>query len=188
MTLISDEHTKLLFDAGKFLLGTLVGAAVKTQVGGKADLVSYYGHVSAFTATVNGQPFVLHTHEVVVRNTGRKAATNVRFHHAFLPDQFNVFPSVPYSVQTLPDGTKDIVFPTVVPKQQLTVAYLYYPPMTVANVNAGIMSDDGFARPVAMDLSQKPRNWIIVICLLLIVIGGATVLYELWKLLDYFGW
>ena len=46
---------------------------------------------------------------MVIQNVGKKPANNVRVSHAILPDQFNVFPSVPYTVEQLPDGKKDIV-------------------------------------------------------------------------------
>ena len=84
--------------------------------------------MSSFTASAAGQaPIVINTHEVVLRNTGNRAATNVQMSHAYLPDQFNINPALPYSVEALPNGAKDIVIPTLVPKQQITVAYMYLP-------------------------------------------------------------
>ena len=100
--MLTDNTLILLADAGKFLLGSIFGALIKQRVEGVPKLVSSYQHSSVFQAkTPDGQPFVMHTHEVVVRNAGRKPATNVRLSHHFLP-QFNIFPSVPYTVEQLP--------------------------------------------------------------------------------------
>src|SRR5437667_6879667 len=93
----------LVVDAVKFVLGAFVGAATTKPVEGKADLVSFWGHASAFTVSTPGQqPFVIHTHDVVIQNVGKKSANNVRVSHAVLPDQFNINPSVPYRVEPLP--------------------------------------------------------------------------------------
>jgi len=62
------------------------GARWKNQLMPGEALVArpqpYYGHVGAFTA----QQLHVHTHQVVIRNVGKKAATNVRVSHHFLPD------------------------------------------------------------------------------------------------------
>ena len=151
----------LLLDAVKFLLGTFTGAVITKHVEGKADLVSFFGHSSAFTVNQPGQPpFVIHTHDVVIQNVGKKPANNVRVSHAILPDQFNVFPSVPYTVEQLPDGKKDIVIPRLVPRQQIVISYLYYPPLMWNQVHAGIRSDEGFARQQEVQLQRKTPTWL----------------------------
>jgi hypothetical protein len=179
--LISDHSLGLLADSGKFLLGTVVGALVKEKFERKASLVSHWGHTSAFQARGGeGESFTIHTHDVVVRNAGRKVATNVRLSHKVLPEQFNLYPSIPHSVEELPDGTRDIAIPLLVPRQQIIVAYLYYPPLTFADVNAGIRCDEGFARSIEMELAKKTSmafNWAIAGFFL---VGCGTVLYWIW--------
>ena len=62
-------------------LSLIVGAQIKHYVEARSKVVSFTGHASAFT--IQGEnPAVIHTHSVVVRNAGRKAATNVRLVHA----------------------------------------------------------------------------------------------------------
>jgi len=178
----------LVLDAVKFVLGAFVGAAITKRVEGKAQLVSFWGHVSAFSMTNPGQQrFMLHTHDVVIRNVGKKAANNVRISHQVLPDQFNVSPSVPYTVEALPSGYKDIVIPKLVPKQQIVISYLYYAPLTFAEINAGIRSDEGFATPVEMELSRKTPAWATALGVAAFLIGCLTVLYFLWRGLKYLG-
>ena len=178
----------LVLDAVKFVLGAFVGAAITKRVEGKADVVSFWGHASAFTISNLGQPpFVIHTHDVVIQNVGKKPANNVRVSHAVLPDQFNINPSVPYAVEQLPDGKKDIVIPRLVPQQQIVISYLYYPPLTWAEVNAGIRSDEGFAKPVEMELSRKTPAWATTLGGAGFLIGCLTVLYLIWRGLKYLG-
>jgi hypothetical protein len=178
----------LLLDAAKFVLGAFVGAVIAKRVEGKAELVSFWGHASAFTINNPGQPpFVIHTHDVVIRNVGKKAANNVRVSHQVLPDQFNINPSVPYTVERLPGGQKDIVIPKLVPKQQIVISYLYYPPLTFDQINAGIRSDEGFATPVEMELSEKTAAWVTVLGGAGFLIGCVTVLYLVWRGLTYLG-
>ena len=178
----------LLLDGVKFVLGAFVGAVIAKRVEGKADLVSYFGHSSAFTTRPQGQPsFVIHTHDVVIQNVGKKPANNVRVSHNVLPDQFNVFPSLPYSVEQLPDGKKDIVIPKVVPGQLIVISYLYYPPLLWNQVHAGIRSDEGFARQVEMQLQRKIPAWLTALAVAGFLIGCLTVLYLIWRGLKYMG-
>lgn len=177
---LPDSTLTLLADAGKFLAGSVFGALVKQRVEGSPKLVSSYQHSSAFQAkTPEGQSFTIHTHEVVVRNAGRKPATNVRLSHLVLP-QFNIFPSVPYTVEQLPDGSSDIVIPTLVPKQQVTVSYLYYPPLLFTGVNSGIRSDQGFAKPVELEISAKNSTTFNIFAASLFLLGCGTVFYWIW--------
>ena len=97
--IVSDAARSLIGDGGKFLLGSVVGALITQRVKGKAKLISHWGNTSAFVVRpADGEPFVIHTHDVVIRNAGRKAATKVRVSHRVLPEQFNVFPSIPYEI------------------------------------------------------------------------------------------
>ena len=174
---------EILLDALKILFGAGAGAFIVKRVDGKPKLVAYWGHVSSFTMTALGtqQPLTINTHEVVLRNAGNKAATNVRISHAYLPDQFNIFPAVPYSIEDIPGGAKDLVIPTLVPEQQITIAYLYYPPITFAQINSGVRSNEGFAKSVEMELSEKTPKWGLVVAWIGFLIGVLTVIYFSWK-------
>ncbi len=171
--------TSLLLDVLKILLGAAGGALIHKKVEGQPRLIAYWGHVSSFTLKSTNPPLTINTHEVVVRNTGSKAATDVRVTHHHLPE-FNVIPSVPYSVDDLPDGRKDIVLPKLVPKQQITIAYLYYAPVTYAQVNAGIRCDQGFSTTVVMELSEKTPRWALVLGWILGLLGLLAIAYLMW--------
>lgn len=127
------------------VIALLVGAGLNRFLERRPKLITYLGHASAVPITPpQGQPFQVHTHSVVVRNGGKRPATNVRLGHHFLP-AFSVYPSIDYHVVELPGGGKEIVFSSLVPGEQVTLAYLYYPPLLFSGVNSYTKSDDGFA-------------------------------------------
>jgi hypothetical protein len=137
------------------IVALFLGAWIKRWFEKRPELTSYYGHVSAFKWTDNtGKKHDIFTHAVVVRNAGKKSATNVRFRHQTLPD-FTVFPAVDYTVVQLPDGGKEILIPVLVPNEEVTVGYLYFPPLTFDKVNAGIRSDEGFAKAVPVLMQRQ---------------------------------
>lgn len=177
--MITDQHLQWVGDLVKVLVGAIVGALAAKRFEGRAKLITRWGHISAFSTKVGDQLHTLHTHEVVIRNAGRKEAHNVRVTHTVLPD-FNVAPSVPFIVEDLPDGRKDIVFPVVVPGLQLTIAYLYSPPLLYSQVHAGIRSDEVLAKAVDTEIQEKYPLWFTVFAGGGFVVGCGTILYWLW--------
>lgn len=154
-----------------------VGVWVSRKFESRPVLISYFGHISAFRSTPpNGQPIHVHTHAVVLRNAGRRSATNIRLHHANLTD-FTIWPSVVYLIEALPDGTRDIVIPALIPGEEITVSYLYFPPLTAAGVNAGIKCDQGFAQAIPVLLQRQYPKWVNRVIGVLLVVGVITTLY-----------
>lgn len=175
------------------LVGTILGALLSAVVGAvatralekRSKLIAYYGHRASVGLPPNPgdspttpRPFV-NMHAVVIRNVGRKAATNVRVSHWFLPDSFSVFPSAQHFVEEVRDNGKDIVFPVLVPGQQVTINYVYGPNVTWDRVNSGVRSDDGLAQVVPVLLSRQYPRWVNVTALALMVSGAAAIAYVL---------
>ena len=96
-----------------------------------------------------------------------------------LPD-FNIWPDVVHHVDTLPNGTRDIVIPTLVPGEQITISYLYFAPITVSQVNAGIKCDQGFARQIAVLLQRQYPRWLNFIASVLMIAGLVAIIYLLY--------
>ena len=137
------------------LIALVAGAFLNRAIESRPRLVSYLGHVSAHHLTpAGGTPYDVFTHSLVLRNTGRRPANNVRLAHGTLPN-FDVYPDVHYNVQDLPGGGKEIVFPRLTPGEQLTVSYLYFPPVTWDRVNGIIKSDEGFAKVIRVLPTQQ---------------------------------
>ena len=159
------------------IIALFVGVWINRWSENRPILVSYFSHVSAFRYTPPGSaPSQVNTHSVVLRNTGRKSATNVRLHHIVLPD-FNIWPAIAHSVETLPDQSKDILLPTLVPGEEITVSYLYFPPLVANQINAGIKCDQGFANQITVLLQRQYPPWFNRAVITLFLIGVITVCY-----------
>ncbi len=153
------------------------GVALDRFLERRPRLISFLAHASAVAVQPpNGPPFSVHTHSIVVRNAGRKPAVNVRLSHLVLPS-FSVYPLVVHQVIQLPRGGAEILFPSLVPGEQVTVNYLYYPPTLWTDVNAQTKSDEGFARIVSVLPTPQLSPWLGRIAALLMVVGAATTVY-----------
>jgi hypothetical protein len=158
-----------------------IGAWINRAFERRPSLVSYYGHIAAFKHKVpDGTRADIHTHTVILKNDGKKSAKNVRVRHSVLPD-FVVYPSVEYTVVDLPEGGREIVFPTLVPAEQLTISYLYFPPLTWTGVNAGIRSDEGIAKAIPMDLQRQWPKWLGLTSLVFTFLGVVAAIYLLYR-------
>jgi len=145
----------------------------------KPRLLTYLSNTSAIRLkTPEGKDFQVHTHTIIVKNQGRKPAINVKLGHITLP-AFDIYPSTEHSINQLPDGSKEILIPRIVPKQQLRVNYLYYPPLIWSKINSYTLSDEGYAKVVNMQLSPQPSKFLIGIFGLLSLVGISTVAYLL---------
>src|SRR5467141_3019968 len=95
---------RLLGGIAKPIVLLVAGGSISRWMERRPRLITYYGHVSAHEVKGNekGQtPLMIFTHDVIVRNVGRKAATNVKMGHRTLPN-FNVYPDVSHTVVDLP--------------------------------------------------------------------------------------
>lgn len=159
------------------VIALFVGIWVNRRFESRPVLISYFSHVSVFRYTPSGgQPLQVNTHSVVLRNTGRQSATNVRLHHVNLPE-FNIWPTVVHNIETLPDGSQDIVIPTLVPGEEITISYLYFPPVVVGQVNAGIKCDQGFANQITVLLQRQFPRWFNRTVITLVLVGLVTICY-----------
>lgn len=159
------------------IIALFVGVWINRRFESRPNLISYYGHVSAFRGTAqDGTPFPVHTHSVVLRNAGRRSATNVRLRHNVLPD-FNIFPPLVYRVDQLGDGVQEIVIPTLVPNEEITVSYLYFPPLIAMQINSGIKCDQGFALAIPVLLQRQYPRWFNSIAAVLMFVGLVALIY-----------
>jgi hypothetical protein len=173
-------------EIAKSIFLIFVGVFITRLFEKRPKLISYFGDVSSFLFTPpNGNQITVYAHSVILRNSGRANSTNVRIHHSVLPD-FSIWPSTVHHVQTLPDGGKDIVIPTMIPGEQITISYLYFPPTTYRETNAGIKSDQGFARPITMLAQPKIPRWQIITVWVLMLFGVGAISYLVYLLYNHF--
>jgi hypothetical protein len=170
------------------LVALFAGAALQRVLERRADVITWLGHAAAVNAkTPQGQAFPVHTHAVVVRNAGKMPATNVRLGHQQLPF-FSVFPDVPYKVEALPGGGSEIVFPRLVGNEQVTITYLYYPPLLWNQINTHIKSDQGWARVLTVLPTPQQPMWIIRIGTIVFSVGIVATLYLFYLLVRWWLW
>ena len=166
------------------LIAQCVGAVVLLVVGAwlnrvferRPRLITYLVHTSANRIPQDNGFIDIFTHSVVLRNSGSKPAKNVRLNHPILPN-FNVFPAIEHRVEDLPGGGRDIVIPTLVPGEQVTISYLYFPPTTVENVHGPVKSDDGLAKTLHVLPTVQYPIWLNRLAQALMFVGLVAVVY-----------
>lgn len=162
------------------IVALFVGAALNRRLERRPKLVSFYSQASTVQVQPpEGAPINVRSHTVVVRNTGGAAANNVRLGHATLPPNYSVFPAVNYNVANPPGGGAEIVFPKLVPGEQVSVTYLYFAPIVYSQVNSYCKCDEGLARIVTMLLQQHTPAWQRVTTGVLAVVGAIAIVYLL---------
>ena len=164
------------------ILALFVGVWVNRRFESRPVLLFHWGHVSSFNYQKgDGTTGVVNTHSVIIRNAGRRVATNVRLSHVHLPD-FNMWPRVQYRLERVPNSGDDIVIPAVIPNEQVSISYLYFPPLTYANVNAGVKCDEGFATPIPVLLQRQYPSWFNYSAAALVIAGMSVLIYGLFQL------
>jgi hypothetical protein len=151
-----------------------VGIWANRRFAERPNVVTSWVHMSTFKVVLENQPpMMINAHSVLVRNLGRRPAEGVRLGHQVLPENIYVFPDIPWFIEKLPGGSQEIVVPRLLPGQQITVSYLYYPPLTFRNINTDVRSNDGYAKAVSLD-PPWPR-WFRNATLVLAGLGALTV-------------
>jgi hypothetical protein len=144
-------------------------------------VVTYFGGASSVGIALPNSPpnsplTFVNTHTVVVRNAGQRSARNIRLRHVILP-AFAIWPPLQHHVEDLPGGGREIVIPTLVAGEEITISYLYFPPVVANQVNVGIVSDEGFAQQMQVLLRRPYPRWLQRSVTILVVVGFVAVLY-----------
>jgi hypothetical protein len=170
------------------IVSLFLGILINRFIENREKLITHLGYIAShkLAPKEEGQePATVNTHSVILRNSGNKAAKNVRVGHNYLPD-FNVYPDIEYSVNDLPGGGKELLFPTLTPKKEITISYLYFPPDTWAGINTHIESDEGKAKSVHVLLQAQPKPAALKIVWFFIIIGVIATIYSAIELFKWF--
>jgi hypothetical protein len=137
------------------------------------------------TSVIHNHPengkMIVNMHALVVRNNGKKPATNVRLGHNVLPD-FSIYPNIQYRVEDLAGGGQEIVFPVLIAGAQVMVQYLYFPPLLANTINTHVQSDEGTAKSWNVWLVQHYPKWVYDILRAVLLIGILAIIYLLRQL------
>jgi hypothetical protein len=175
----------LLASVGEKVFLLFAGGLIGRFFERRAHVVVFYSHVGQFRLQTP-QPGLVNTHSVVIRNAGRIGAHNVHVPHRGMLNAANIHisidPHLAHKVQGLPNGTEEILFPVLPPQFQVTVSYLYFPPLVFSQINAPIYSDEGPARVInVLPQAQWPR-WLLAVLWGLVFIGAVAVVYALFEM------
>ena len=163
------------------ILTAVAGLLIKRYLEARPKLITYLIHTSAITLPTE-ERILINSHSIVVRNAGKKTANNVRLGHYSLP-AFQIFPQLMYEVTTGENGSAELLIPTLVPGEQITLSYLYFPPTIYNQVNAYCKSDEMAAKHLNVIPTTQPNKSQITIVWLLMFVGASTLLYWLFSLL-----
>lgn len=176
-----DAHTIAIISAS--VTTVFITFLLNKYLHNRSRLVTYCLHVSAHKIT-DPECFI-HTHAIVIRNAGRIAARNVRVGHYVFPSlSCTVNPPIEYETKVM-DGATELVFPVLVPGEQIIISYLYLPPVVMGNVNTYIKSDEGFAKILNVIPSPKLPTWLEKTLYVLLFIGSLVVIYLLMRLIIF---
>jgi hypothetical protein len=206
-----DLVTKLAFP----IIVALVVATISRRLDYKPKLVTYMAHAAGFSmppiegpaqppgpsdgnspspltapsgtpANVTVTPGVqVHVHSIVVRNTGKKTAFNVRLGHNVRVHNYVLEPQVQHEKKESPAGPWEIVLPALVPNEQVLVSYLYFPPLTWPQINAYTKSDEGSARFLNVLPTPQPSRWTVRVFLAFFYFGVAATAYALIAIIQW---
>lgn len=162
----------------------VLGALINRYFERQPRLITYYGHTSAFRLRTLEQPEV-YTHSIVIRNTGRKSANNVAVGHNVFPRDYQIFPAITHEIRKVPDTGDEIFIPSLVPGEQITISYLYWPPLTYDHINTYVKSD-GFAKVLRVIPTPQPSRSMQIGTWAFVMVGVITTIYFLILLAHHF--
>jgi len=171
------------------IIGAAVGATINHFVENRPRVTAFLGHVTGLAlpgVIAPGAPTHIGSHSVVIRNSGRKAATNIRLGHNKLTT-FQVSPDIAYDVLTQPGRHQEIVFPSLVPKKQITLTYIYFPPTQWGEVNTYLETDDGPIKVLNVLPTVQSPKWMSVAVWALCGVGIVSLLYAAYTLARAWG-
>ncbi|MBB5501569.1 hypothetical protein [Paraburkholderia sp. MM5384-R2] len=188
--------TKLVFP----VITAVVVAAIAKRLEYRPKVITYMAHAAGFSlppvegpqtppnaqtgkssdtagATPGAPGVQVNVHSVVVRNTGKKTAFNVRIGHNIAVRHYVIEPRVQHETNSAASGGWEILIPALVPNEQVLISYLYFPPLTWNQINAYTKSDEGLARFLNVLPTPQPSRWLLVVFLFFFYAGIAAVTY-----------
>lgn len=193
-----------MLDTGNMLI-TIVTSTITLLIGiylnrifeNRPQLITHFGHISSAKAKDNAGNYLdVFTHSVVIRNNGQKPAVNVRLGHNPLPSDnnhssyinlnniINIYPPTEFKVAGNAKEGQEIIIERILPKEEISITYLYFPPILFNQINTYVKSDEGIAKRVNVLLQPQYPLWVINIIRFLILIGFITTIFILYKVLN----
>lgn len=172
------------------MLGNIIYSSILIVIGiflnrffeSRPKVIAYFSHVGSGQVRINSEsPVVsINTHSVVIYNSGRKPALNVRVgHYPFVKNVQNmiaVFPSQQFRTEPVTNAGEEIIFDRVLPKKSITITYIYTG-LTANQITAYVKSDEAEAKYLPVTVTRQYPTWILNILKILVFIGFVTIVY-----------
>lgn len=157
------------------IITAVVGFFAKRYLEARPKLITYLVHASAIPLGDDNKTNV-NTHSIVVRNSGKKTAHNVRIGHYFLP-AFQMHPQLAHEVVRGENTAAEIVIPTLVPGEQINISYLYFPPEVWSQVHSYCKSDEMAAKYINIIPATQLNIFQLAAIWGLVFVGASTLVY-----------
>ncbi|MGE5241046.1 MAG: hypothetical protein ACM3NI_05305 [Bacteroidota bacterium] len=157
------------------ILTAIVGFIGKPYLEARPKLITYLVHASAIPFGDEKKTNV-NTHSIVVRNSGKRTAHNVRIGDNFLP-AFQIHPQLAHEVVRGPNNSAEIIIPTLVPGEQINISYLYFPPDVWNQVHSYCKSDEMSAKYINIIPAAQLNKLQLTAIWGLLFVGAPTLVY-----------
>lgn len=148
---------------------------IKRYLEERPNLITYLLHTS--TIHLDGQqPLDVNTHSIVVRNSGKKTANKIRIGHNVLP-AFQIYPQIAHHIDQNKNGSAEIIIPTLVPGEQISISYLYFPPLTWNQINSHCKCDEMAAKYINVIPAMQLNRLQLTTIWGLMFIGASSIIY-----------
>ncbi len=170
------------------LLVTVIGFLLTYFFTKKPRLRFYYGAITQIPFPITNQSLdtdsspsnartqfgVIRSHTIVISNQGNSTAHNVRIGHFFLPAGHSVSP--PLNIQN-PQNPKEILIPTLCPREFFTISYLYPIENHFSEVNSYLKCDEGMAEIANIQDVRIKSSFLLWVMRSIFFVGAFTVIY-----------
>ena len=100
-----------------------------------------------------------------------------------MPEHFQLYPAIAHTVERNPGDIAEIIIPKLVPNEQVTISYLYFPPVLWNQINAYTKSDEGFAKIMSVLPTPQYPKWIYRGLWFLMLVGAVALIYLIVELM-----
>lgn len=159
------------------ILTVILGVLLQKYTQDRPRLINYLVHASAIPLR-NAENGAVNVHSIMVRNTGKRTANNVRIGHYFLPQSYALQPQLQHEVINQEGGPEaEILIPTLVPNEQVNISYLYFPPVTWNQIHSYCKSDESSAENVNVIPTPQLNTFQRAVGIFVLFVGASTLLY-----------
>lgn len=181
--------SQILINLITYPLTFLIGILLNRFFESRPRLITYYGHIAAGKVRINSDsPQIdIFTHSIMIRNIGRKPALNLKVGHRIqsIGNMVAVHPPIEYSISSIQGSGEEIRFERLLPKQLITITYVYSPPLDFRQINTYVQSDESEAKLVPVLLNRQWPKWLSFIALLPLFVGSIVILYFAYIAVNY---